>query len=307
MKAPGLTLSVIFTTAILLCSLQPASAQQASGNAVRAVITVEARHGKEIPSLQSGDVMVYEGRDRDQVTDLLPLTGEHAALQLFVLIDDASNGALDPQLQDLRKFIRNQPASTSIGVGYMRDGTVQVVQNLTTDHEQAAKSIRLPFGQAGISPSPYFSLVDLIKKWPEAQVRRQVLMVSDGIDRFWGSGPGDPYVDSAIEATQKAGIVVYSIYAPGVGHYGHSFWRMNWGQNYLARLSDETGGENYNFGFSAAVSFSPYLEDLSQRLTHQYLVGFIPKPENKPGLRQVRFRTEVHNADLAGPDRVYVP
>jgi hypothetical protein len=81
---------------------------------------------------------------------------------------------------------------------------------------------------------------------------------------------------------------------------------MNWGQNYLSQLSDETGGELFNYGI-APVSFSPYLDDLSYRLTHQYLVSFIPKPEKKPGLRQVRFRTEVPNADLAGPDRVYVP
>jgi len=306
MKARRFSTVLAFTAAILLCSLQPIFAQQSPGASVFAVVTVEARHGKEIPEIQRGDVMVYEGRDRDQVTDLLPLVGEHAAVQLFVLIDDASNGALDPQLEDLRKFIRNQPATTLIGVGYMRDGTVQVLENLTTDHQQAAKSIRLPLGQTGVSPSPYFSLVDLIKKWPEAQVRRQVLMVSDGIDRFWGSGPSDPYVDSAIEAAQKADITVYSIYTPGIDHFGHSLWRMNWGQNYLSQLSDETGGELFNYGI-APVSFLPYLDDLSYRLTHQYLVSFIPKPEKKPGLRQVRFRTEVPNADLAGPDRVYVP
>jgi len=306
MKARRFSTVLAFTAATLLCSLQPTFAQQSPGASVGAVVTVEARHGKEIPEIQRGDVMVYEGRDRDQVTDLLPLVGEHAAVQLFVLIDDASNGALDPQLEDLRKFIRKQPATTLIGVGYMRDGTVQVLENLTTDHQQAAKSIRLPLGQAGVSPSPYFSLVDLIKKWPEGQIRRQVLMVSDGIDRFWGGGPSDPYVDSAIEAAQKADITVYSIYMPGIGHFGHSLWRMNWGQNYLSQLSDETGGELFNYGI-APVSFSPYLDDLSYRLTHQYLVSFIPKPEKKSGLRQVRFRTEVPNADLAGPDRVYVP
>ena len=301
-------LAPAFATAILLCSPHAGLAQQsaATGTAVSAVITVEAKHGKDIPEIQRGDVMVYEGRDRDQVTDLLPLAGEHAALQLFVLIDDAAGGGVDTQLQDIRQFVRNQSSTTLIGIGYMRDGTVQVLQNLTTDHEAAAKSIRLPLGEAGASPSPYFSLVDLIKKWPAAQVRRQVLMVSDGIDRFWGSGPSDPYVDTAIETALKAGITVYSIYTPGMGHFGHSLWRINWGQNYLSQLSDETGGELFNYGI-APVSFSPYLDDLSKRLTRQYLVSFIPKPEKKPGLRQVKFRTEVPNAELVGPDRVYVP
>jgi hypothetical protein len=45
-------------------------------------------------------------------------------------------------------------------------------------------------------------------------------MISDGIDRFYGTGPDDPYVHSVVDAAQKAGIIIYSIYSPGVGHYG---------------------------------------------------------------------------------------
>lgn len=288
-----------------LCLAQEASTPTA--NAVHVVLTVEAHHGTNIPVINREDVMVYEGHDRDKVTDMVPLVGDHAGLELFILIDDASNSSLDNQLQDLRQFINSQPSTTAIGVGYMRDGTVQIAQNLTTDHAQAAKALRLPLGDPGTSPSPYFSIVDLIKRWPNVAARRALLVVSDGIDRFYGNGPDDPYVDTAIETTQKAGIILYSIYAPGVGHSGHSFFRINWGQNYLSQLSDETGGEMYNFTFGSAVSFVPFLDDLSHRLTHQILVTFIPKPENKPGMRQVRFRTEVPNAELVGPDRVFVP
>ena len=93
-------------------------------------------------------------------------------------------------------------------------------------------------------------------------------MNSDGIDRYYGSGPSDPYVDTAIEQAQRAGITIYSIYSLGVGHYGHSFWRLNWGQNYLSQLSDETGGESYYLCFRLAVSFVPYLDDLTRRLAH---------------------------------------
>jgi hypothetical protein len=258
-------------------------------------------------ALVVGDVMVYEGHDRDQVIDTVPLVGDHAGLELFLLIDDASNSSLDSQLQDLSKFITSLPATTAIGIGYMRDGTVQIAQNLTTDHARAAKSLRLPLGDPGASPSPYFSVVDLVKRWPESPVRREVLMISDGVDRFYGSGPDDPYVNSAIEAVQKAGIIVYTIYAPGVGHVGHSFFRINWGQNYLGQIADETGGELYNYSFGPAVAFAPFLEDLSRHLNHQVLLTFTPKPENKPGLRQVKFRTEVPNAEIVGPDRVFVP
>jgi hypothetical protein len=150
-------------------------------------------------------------------------------------------------------------------------------------------------------------VVDLIKRWPEGAVRREMLMVSDGIDRFGGGGPSNPYVDSAIEEAQRAGVIIYSIYTPGVGHYGHSFWRVNWGQNYLSQISDETGGESYYLGFGAPVSFAAYLDDLNHRLTRQYLLTFLAKPERKAGFEQFKLRTEVPNAELVAADRVYVP
>ena len=92
-----------------------------------------------------------------------------------------------------------------------------------------------------------------------------------------------------------------------MGHYGHSFWRINWGQNYLSQIADETGGEAYFLGLETPVSFSPYLDDLSHRLTHQYLLAFLAKPEKKAGLQRVKLRTEVPNAELVSADKVYVP
>jgi hypothetical protein len=289
----------------LVTSQVVAPQASSSGVPVHMVVTVEPRHGSNVPVINREDVMVYQGRDRAKVTDWLPLQGEHAGLQLFILIDDAANTSLGSQLEDIRQFIDAQPSSTAVGVAYMRNGIADILQNPTNDHAPA-KALRLPLGDAGASASPYFSLVDLIKRWPESPVRREILMLSDGIDRFGGSGPSNPYVDSAIEEAQRAGEIIYSIYTPGVGHYGHSFWRMNWGQNYLAQISDETGGESYYLGFSAPVSLAPYLDDVTHRLTRQYLLTFLAKPEKKAGFQQVKLRTEVPNAELVAADRVYV-
>jgi hypothetical protein len=59
--------------------------------------------------------------------------------------------------------------------------------------------------------------------------------------------------------------------------------------------------------FGPAVSFVPFLDDLSNRLTYEVLVTLTPQPEKKPGFREVRVRSEVPNAELVGPNRVYVP
>jgi hypothetical protein len=272
------------------------------------VVTVEALHGSEVPEVGRRDVMVLEKRNRDQVTDWVPAQGDNAALELFILMDDSSNMSLGTQLDDLRKFIDSQPASTKIGVAYMQNGMAKMQQNLTADHALAAKALRLPAGLPGINGSPYFSLSDLVKRWPETAARREVLMVSDGIDRYYGQADlQDPYLNAAIDDAQRANIVVYAIYTPGAGHYGHDYWQSYWGQIYLSKLADETGGEGYYIGFQGPpVSFAPYLKQMDGSLSHQYLLTFIPRPQKKSGLQSIKLTTEVSNAELVGPHKVYV-
>jgi hypothetical protein len=224
-----------------------------------------------------------------------------------LLLDDASATSLGSQLEDIRQFIATQPPTTLIGIGYMRDGGVDTVQNFTTDHVQAVKALRLPLGTTAAFASPWLSVGDLISRWPESPMRREILMITDGIDRLGGVGPANPYVDTAIELAQKAGLIIHAIFATGVGHYGRMFWPINWGQNYLSQVASETGGEAYFLGFETPVSFAPYLEDLNRRLNHQYLLVFLAKPGKKSELQPVRPRTEVPNAELVAASKVWVP
>ena len=144
--------------------------QPSSGVPVHIVVTVEARKGDETPLINREDVMVHEGHTRDEVVDWVPALGKHASLELIILLDDGSNTILGTQLDDIRKFINSQPETTLVGVAYMRDGIAQVVQNLTSDHALAAKAVRLPLGVRGVNGSPYFSLTDLVKRWPAPAV-----------------------------------------------------------------------------------------------------------------------------------------
>jgi hypothetical protein len=310
-KKHFLLLEIPVVIAVLLASVQLTGAQESSapaGPSVNLVATVEARHGSNVPTITREDVMVYQGRDRDKVTDWVPLQGDHAGLELFILLDDSSNVSLGSQLEDIRQFILAQPASTKVGIAYMQNGIAQVMQNLTSDHVLAAKALRLPLGSPGANASPYFSLGDLIKRWPENPERREVIMITDGIDRYWGSGPDNAYVDTVIEQAQRAGVIVFGIYTPGEGHYGHSYWRTYWGQNYLSQLADETGGESYYLiGSAPPVSFTPYFTDIQRKVNNQYLLTFIAKPQKKAGMERIKLQTEVPNAELVSADKVYVP
>ena len=118
----------------------------------------------------------------------------------------------------------------------------------------------------------------------------------------------NPYVDTAIDNAQCAGIVVYSIYTPGAGHFGHSYYRTYWGQNFLSELSEKTGGESYYFlGPQAPVAFAPYLNQMSRQLTNQFLLTFLAKPQKKAGRESVRISSEIHSVDFVHADKVCVP
>jgi hypothetical protein len=283
-------------------------AQQSAPGAVpvSAVVSVEARHGKDIPTVNREDVRVMEGHDRLQVTEWVPLQGNQAALELFVLIDEAAGSSLATQFDDVRRFLDSQPPATTVAIGYIQNGTVRIVQNFTNDHAAAGKTLRIPLGAFAGGSSPYLSITDAIKRWPESPARRAILLISDGIDPLQ-PGVVDSYLDNAAEQAQRTGTQVYAIFASRAGHFGHTLWRINTGQNNLSKLTDETGGEAYFQGFDTPVAFAPFLQEFASRLGHQYRLTFLAKPGKKASYQHVRLETEVPNAELVIADKVYVP
>ena len=150
------------------------------------VITDAAlRTEKSLPALNAENVKVKQGKGFLSVAQVIPAQGDNAALQLMILIDDTLNTqAVGNNLNDLKAFIADQPPSTVIGVAYMSNAIANVAQNFTADHALAVKAVRLPRGTTSTMDSPYLSLISLVKGWPRQNVRREVLMVTDGIDRL---------------------------------------------------------------------------------------------------------------------------
>jgi VWFA-related protein len=279
-----------------------------AGEPVSVVATVEARRGKTIPPLEAQDILVREGHDRLQVTDFVPLHGQQGRLQLMLLIDDSARGTFDTEINTLKQFVNSLPPEAEVAVAYMRNGMAEVTANFTRDHASAANAIRVVMGPGGADVSPYDSLTDAIKKWPNSGAeRKEVVMISSGLEALGGGYTSDnPYVNAGIESALKAGVVVYTIYDPSVGHFGHSFWRNTWGQNFLSQLSDETGGDSYIIGFGSPVSFQPFLESILFNLQHQYRLTFIARPENKSGFQSIRVSVTDKDASIAAPEKVFV-
>ena len=287
-------------------ALSVSAADSSPGREVSVLITVESKSGSQ-PVLSSDNIRVQQDRQERPIADLKRLdTGK---TQMLVLIDDSAGGDFDSQIPALKKFVNSLAPTVEVGIGYMRNGTAQMTSGFTADHAKAANSIRVALGAGGADVSPYDSLSDAVKKWPqEAGVeRKEVVMISSGIEGLGGGlAPDNLYVNAGISDAQKAGVIVYAIYNPGFGHAGHSLWRSTWGQNLLSQLTDETGGELYTVGFGSAVSFDPYLDDILKRQAQQYVLTFESRAENKSGLQQVKITAAQRSFSIAAPDKVYV-
>ena len=306
------TFLMIFTIgSIALLPVWAQSKKNTTTVPVRMTVTLEViGENKRTPEVNREDVIVKQGKDRLEVTGWTPARGAHAGLDLFILIDDASDPSLGSQLDELRAFVNAQPSTTSVGVGYMRNATVEITQNFTTDHSQAAKALRLPIVSIGAFANPYLSVMDLMKRWPATMNRREVIMVTDGIDRF-RRGPRNllfisPDVDSASRVAQRTGTIIETIFTRGVGRLGRNFWAVTNGQNSMAKLSEETGGESFYLGTQNAVSFKPYLDAVQRNLENQYILEFQAIPGTKSGLQAVSLTTEIAGVELSSADSVWV-
>jgi hypothetical protein len=115
-----------------------------------------------------------------------------------------------------------------------------------------------------------------------------------------------PDVNSASEISQRYNVLVYSLYAVGVGRAARSSWDLQIGLSGLTKLADETGGDCFSLGTSSLVSFKPYLDRFQKNLDNQYYVVFQATPKGKGGLQRVNVTTEVPNSEIAAPDNVWV-
>jgi hypothetical protein len=261
--------------------------------------------GKGAPPMSAGDFTVAVNGHKEPLTAWTPVMPGGA--QVALLIDDGLRESVGRELSNLRDFVAHLPAGVEVLVGYMQNGRVVADQPFTTDHALAASVVHLPEGVAGVSASPYFCVSDFVKKWPAsaetaasggggasaAHKARFILMLTNGVDPYNGGtsvmNQGSPYVDAAVKDAQRAGVAVSSIYFGDAGIAGAS--ANNSGQDYLAQITDATGGVNYYEGVGSPPSTAPYLKQFASALGETYVATFAA-PGGAKDLVRVKFAAE---------------
>lgn len=288
--------------AFLTAFLSP-SASAAGPGTVTMTVTALGKKDSPPPAINKEDVQFYVNKERTQIANWHH--GEK--LYLAVLIDDSLDADVANQWNDLKAFFNAQPSTTYISVSYARNGAAQVAQDFTNDHELAAKALRLPIGPGAFS-SPYLAVLDLIKRMPaEPTERRSILMISSGVDYFYGNFPESQELQPAYERAQKENINVWSIYYPDAGHLGRRWFRAFRGQNDLSRLAEATGAESYYLSLTEPVTFKPYLDELDTHFRNQYLLTFKGSGGPKGRFQRVHVATETPGVQFLHAPEAFLP
>ncbi|MEJ2009622.1 MAG: hypothetical protein P8Z30_15950 [Acidobacteriota bacterium] len=286
-------------------------AKQASGKDVNVTVTALRRGSNAPAELNAEDIFVYQNNVRRPVVRWIQATGQNSRLDLAILIDESLDTSIGSHFAELKDFIRSLPENTKVAIAYASYGNAQMAQDFTFDHERAAAAIHLPRGPLTEASSTYRALTSLVKRWPEDGGRRAVLVLSDGINLYWGVSQAlptnNPDLQQAIAAAQRHGVNVYSIYAETAGNLRQDSFLVTIGQSCLQELAQATGGKAYFEGSRTPVNFQTIFQNLKDRFANQYRLTFRAQEGEKEAYDRLRLSTEQPGVELIASRRVYVP
>lgn len=290
-------LGLLLGAFLLMIGFGPA--RTSSPSAGNAILTVTAAGRKDTapPPVSKDDVQLFQGKERKQIADW----EKGDELFLAILIDDGISTDFGRVMGEAKNFIMSQPPTTHIAVGYIRDNVATMALGFTDNHELAAKAIRLPIATAAIGSSPYLGTVDLLQRWPQTGPRRSVVLISSGIDFFRprGSQVFNPDLDAVIERAQRQNTNIWSMYFPSSSHrFGRASFLLNYAQDNMAKLAEDTGGESYYLFTEEPVTLKPYFDEISLHLNNQYLLTFAADGGSKGKFVSVKLKTELPDVDL---------
>jgi len=295
-----------FALGILACSVAAfAQCKESASVPARVLVTIGHHYGHAPAVLTKQNFTIFEQHDQRPLLDLVPLRDEHAGLEIFLLVDNCSSCEVGSKFEELAKFIRAQPPTTSFGVAYIQDGKLNIAENPTGDRERVIQALNPPAGSK--AASPFDALADLINGWKQGAERRAVMMISNGINPAGIENRLDPSAQRAIDAAQHAGVAVYAIYHPAADYFTNSA-KIDSGQIQLAHVGVETGGEAYFLSYGPLHSLAPFLADIGDHLANQYRLEFLANPSEDAGsLVNILVRSDLPDLEVIVPTRVWVP
>jgi hypothetical protein len=320
----SLTLARLLASAaaalLLLSAASPALHAQTPTMIVLREMPAKVKRGETftpLPPLTQADIAEIKlGGKPAPIVSVDPLLKGPHVLQLMVLLDSMQMIGGNGQFDSMKKFFNSLPPNVEIGVGWMLQSQVKIVQPFTTDRDAVGKVLIQKTREEAANPksdngNPYSCLRWLSAHWPNGDPAklRAILMFTDGIIRNNAQPQGgdqlNPDVDGASLLLQKDGIAPYPFFYmdfPVVDPNRSEGGQLE-GQTNYSQLTADTGGEGLWEGQFSPGSFDPLLNKFYSVLQSEAVVT-VTAP-GKPG-KQMRLDVKSSKEDIKilGPDQV---
>lgn len=282
---------------------------------VNVVATVKDRTGRLVSDLDRDDFILSEEGVRQDIryfahqTDL-PLT-------VGLLIDTSgSQQALIPEersagIHFFRSVLRPK---TDLAFLMSFDRNVELLQDYTSSLallERGLDQLQVEVPTGGFHPNPTgrkkqtsTALYDAVFLAADEMFRNQVgrkavVVISDGYD--FGSKVS---LKSAIEATQRADIVIYTIQYLDRHFAARGYFNVGSGAGALRRIAEQTGGTS--FRVSGRRGLSGIFQQIQDEMRSQYSIGYSPKRGlDEPGFRKITLKSPRKDLKIQARDGYY--
>src|SRR5579862_9048001 len=121
---------LIMAGAILALCTAAVPAQQ--GAPVTVTVTVTGKD-QTPPQIPANEILVRQDGKARPVISWTPAKGDHAGLDLAIVVDDSITPRVADRWSELQSFVRSLPVETRVAIVYANYGGTRFEQSFTTD------------------------------------------------------------------------------------------------------------------------------------------------------------------------------
>jgi VWFA-related protein len=294
----------------------PGGTLKVTTQVVNVYAVVRAKQNHLVPDLNKEDFELEEDGVPQEIRYFSRETDTPLTIGIMIDTSPSQIQVLDAEKREAKAFLRQVLRPRDLAFVLHFDVEVELLQDFTASArllDHAIDETQINGGAHGVLPSPlptgdsggathlydavYLASRELLKN----EIGRKVLiLLTDGEDQ--GSAEK---LDAALEAAQKADVMVYSIaivdrefyWAHGMGFSGDSV---------LKKLSEETGGRVIRVDRikDTAAAF----QQIADELRTQYLLGYTPINTRADGsYRKIRVRVRHEDYKVQARRGYYAP
>ncbi|MGH9378338.1 MAG: VWA domain-containing protein [Terriglobia bacterium] len=275
---------------------------------VNVFAVVTDKHGRAIPNLTRDDFQITDNGAPQEIRYFSVATDIPLTMGILVDTSPSQRNILPVEQQQATAFLTEVMRPKDLAFVLHFDLAVELLQDFTPNVQsliQAIDGTEINGGGQGPLPGTFpsaqegythlYDAVWLASTDPSlmpSQVGRKVLiLLTDGMDE--GS---KETLGSAIEAAQKADVIIYAINIADPRMYStYNVYGGGYnGESILKKMAQETGGEYLRVGRSKDTAEA--FEEIERQLRTQYLLGYTPTDHIRDGSYH-RIRVRMRDKD----------